>query len=192
MLSGSSKLTVFRERSSRKTVRFSEQVVFTVGQIFVFSRHMEAVVYTPSKVEDVCRTNISKPSKGKWITWRITKLHYYYYYYYCSVLHVLIDNRQSNPLESIKMSTFILWWNLEQMWKHGLFDASSVCECSSDTTRVKTFLTGIGALRENAKDDDPLFSSSPSSMSHACGVITEETLIWLIEKQRLKVLPNLF
>lgn len=126
--------------------------------------------------------NVSKSYEGKWITWRITELHN------CIVIvhwfsHVLIDKRQSNPLESIKMSTFILWWNLEQMWKHGLFDASSVCECSSDNTRVKLFLTGTGALRENAKDDAPLFSSSPSSMSHAYGVITEKTLIWLTEKQ---------
>lgn len=36
------------------------------------------------------------------------------------------------------------------------------------------FLTGIGALRENAKEDDPASSSSPLSMSHAYVLITEE------------------
>ena len=41
----SSKLTVFLELRSRKTVRFSEQVMPAVKYLSIFSRQMEAIVY---------------------------------------------------------------------------------------------------------------------------------------------------
>ena len=76
-----------------------------------------------------------------------------------------MDKRQSRPLEGIKMSTFILLWNWEQMWKHGLWDVSPP---SLDCTRVRTFLTGIGAVRENAMGAAASLSSGASSLiSHA-------------------------
>ena len=79
--------------------------------------------------------------------------------------HVLIDKRQSNPLEGIKMSALILCWNREHIWKHGSFDVLPVS--SSDDTRVKTLLTGIGALRENISEGAVAPSSSEcSSTSH--------------------------
>ena len=41
----SSKLTVFLELRSRKTVRFSEQIMSAHKYPSIFSRHMEAIVY---------------------------------------------------------------------------------------------------------------------------------------------------
>ena len=68
---------------------------------------MGAIVYTPSKVKDVLRYELIKIVQRELNNvegYRITLKSFYY----CLVLHVLIDKRQSNPLESIKMSTFIL------------------------------------------------------------------------------------
>ena len=45
----SSKLTVFRERSSRKTVSFEEQIVSADEYPSIFSRQMEAIVYITNK-----------------------------------------------------------------------------------------------------------------------------------------------
>ena len=41
----SSKLTVFLELRSRKTVRFSEQIMSADKYLSIFSRQMEAIVY---------------------------------------------------------------------------------------------------------------------------------------------------
>ena len=41
----SSKLTVFLELRSRKTVRFSEQITSADKYLSIFSRQMEAIVY---------------------------------------------------------------------------------------------------------------------------------------------------
>ena len=41
----SSKLTVFLELRSRKTVRFSEQIMYADKYPRIFSRQMEAIVY---------------------------------------------------------------------------------------------------------------------------------------------------
>ena len=41
----SEKQTVFRERSSRKTVSFQEQIMSKDKYASIFSRHMEAIVF---------------------------------------------------------------------------------------------------------------------------------------------------
>ena len=47
----SSKLTIFLELRSRKTVRFSEQIMSTVKYPSIFSRQMKAIVYLLSEVK---------------------------------------------------------------------------------------------------------------------------------------------
>ena len=46
----SSKLTVFLELRSRKTVRFSEQITSADKYLSIFSRQMEAIVYITSSL----------------------------------------------------------------------------------------------------------------------------------------------
>ena len=47
----SSKLTVFLELRSRKTLRFSEQIIFADKYLSIFSRQMAAIVYISNKGE---------------------------------------------------------------------------------------------------------------------------------------------
>ena len=49
----SSKLTVFLELRSRKTVRFSEQIMSADKYPSIFSREMETIVYTSLFVPDI-------------------------------------------------------------------------------------------------------------------------------------------
>ena len=48
----SSKLTVFLELRSRKTVRFSEQITSADKYLSIFSRQMEAIVYLANRLLD--------------------------------------------------------------------------------------------------------------------------------------------
>ena len=56
----SSKLTVFLELRSRKTVRFSEQIMSADKYPSIFSRQTEAIVYLPWQV--YTSTSYLKPS----------------------------------------------------------------------------------------------------------------------------------
>ena len=53
----SSKLTVFLELRSRKTIRFSEQIIFADKYISMFSRQMGAIVYLIAKTRAKYTTN---------------------------------------------------------------------------------------------------------------------------------------
>ena len=61
----SSKLTVFLELRSRKTVRFSEQIMSADKYPSIFSRQMKAIVYLPDYFLS-CSTNISCESSLKY------------------------------------------------------------------------------------------------------------------------------
>jgi len=58
------KLTVFLEPRSRKTVRFSEQIMSTDKYPIIFSRQMEAIVYTGLTPEAILRHGI-QPFHGE-------------------------------------------------------------------------------------------------------------------------------
>ena len=53
----SSKLTVFLELRSRKTLRFSEQIIFADKYLSIFSRQMEAIVYLIAETRAKYTTN---------------------------------------------------------------------------------------------------------------------------------------
>ena len=57
----SSKLTVFLELCSRKTVRFSEQIMSADKYPSIFSRQMKAIVYCGPKsmVAEMCQYSMS-------------------------------------------------------------------------------------------------------------------------------------
>ena len=53
----SSKLTVFLELRSQKTIRFSEKIIFADKYLSIFSRQMVAIVYLTSKMRAKYTTN---------------------------------------------------------------------------------------------------------------------------------------
>ena len=73
MLSISGKLTVFLELGSRKTVRFSEQVMSADKYPSIFSRQMEAIVYLSSYITrflDLCPQPQVRPwEQGCYALW---------------------------------------------------------------------------------------------------------------------------
>ena len=78
----SSKLTVFLEHRSRKTVRFWEQKMSADKYLSIFSRQMEAIVYITPTCVDICPPIISiekKQSQWKKASSKVSPFHLYYF-----------------------------------------------------------------------------------------------------------------
>ena len=64
----SSKLTVFLELRSQKTVRFSEQIMSADKYPSIFSRQMETIVYIIQDLHGSCKTFRSRVTKNNFLT----------------------------------------------------------------------------------------------------------------------------
>ena len=69
----SSKLTVFLELRSRKTVRFSEQIMSADKYPTIFSRQMKAIVYITQIIHGSRKTSRSRVMKNNFLNSRFTK-----------------------------------------------------------------------------------------------------------------------